>query len=169
MIGALWTGLFGFMQALDPVYDDVEHEGMLVQVPIWPITQDEAQRLGDATAAQLRVLPQKKKLAKLINKYAPTIALCATIASVAGPRASFSLEMKKKAKLYAQRPMAAQQQPRYAPPGAAPQQSGGAEGPGNGVAPGVSPEPATSAKPDGSGEIGRAARNGVAAHFDAAA
>jgi hypothetical protein len=149
----------------------VEHEGMIVQIPVWPITPDEAQRLGDATFAQLRVLPHKKKLAKLLNKYAPTIALCATIAAVAGPRAQFSLAMKQKAKMYAgqssARPMAAQQQRTASATNGAAQQSTSSEGVVIDAPGGISPEPKTSAQPDGSGEIGRASGNGVAVHFDA--
>ena len=93
--------MFNLLQMLDPVADEFEHAGNAVSVPVWPLTGDEAQQLGNATALYLESIPngQKSKLKEFLEKHMPLIMLTGTIATVAGPRAHFSFEQKRKAHL----------------------------------------------------------------------
>lgn len=85
-----WEGIFNVLQWADPVYTPD-------QVAIWPISKNESTQLGASTEACLNTLPttSKKKLEKWLNKNLPLVMLTVTVASVAGPRAKYSLDTKK--------------------------------------------------------------------------
>lgn len=89
--------LANFMQMLDPVYDEFEHQGQQVQAPVWPLDGDEAKKLGIATAAYLETMPQKARVRELLEKHLPLFVFCGTIGEVFGPRAQFSIDKKRKA------------------------------------------------------------------------
>lgn len=91
--------MFNLLQMLDPVADEFEHNGQKHEAAVWPLTSEEASQLGNATALYLESVPagQKSKLKDFLEKNMPIIMLTGTIATVAGPRAHFSFEQKRKA------------------------------------------------------------------------